>query len=30
MGSIEQLRKGTDVNLAQLEADITGGVLEAH
>ena len=25
MGSIEQLRKGTDVNLAQLEADITGG-----
>ena len=25
MGSIEQLRKGTDVDLAQLEADITGG-----
>src|ERR1700752_3390612 len=25
MGSIEQLRKSTDVNLAQLEADITGG-----
>src|SRR6201988_868703 len=24
MGSIEQLRKSTDVNLAQLEADITG------
>jgi hypothetical protein len=25
MGSIEQLRKSTDINLAQLEADITGG-----
>ena len=25
MGSIEQLRKSTDVNLAQLEADISGG-----
>src|ERR1700739_3092465 len=24
MGGIEQLRKNTDVNLAQLEADITG------
>lgn len=24
MGNIEQLRKSTDVNLAQLEADITG------
>src|SRR5579862_7583291 len=24
MGSIEQIRKSTDVNLAQLEADITG------
>src|SRR6516164_3613174 len=25
MGNIEQLRKTTDVNLAQLEADISGG-----